>query len=234
MKDILSVAQELKRIFDIYCAKINQSNNPVFIPSRDINGMKILLEDLRKKTVSISPTISKEFADIKQNLFVVQGPGIATLNPYRFGALGATLRYLLSDEFICDSAKFICTPWQDVNDALKKLLTDANSVNTRIDYNQVGVAAREIYILLARKVFTADVRSASAAANISSADAKGMLNAFFDYKATDDDVKKYAKEAIKLAEPLTHTKSENEGKMRSVVMAVISLVGIVNAVFQSE
>lgn len=92
--------------------------------------------------------------DIYQYLFDKQG----VINPYRFGVLGFLLRYLKSYDFICESAKYVRTPWANVNDAVKKLLFDANNVENRLDYNQVGVAAREIYILLAKKVFSGEVR----------------------------------------------------------------------------
>ena len=106
----------------------------------------------------------------------------------RFGALGVVLRYLQSDDFICDSARYIRTPWQDVNAALKKILADANSVETRIDYNQVGVAARELFIILAQKVYTSEVKKATGR-NISVADAKGMLSiAWICSKQTIDSV----------------------------------------------
>ena len=141
------------------------------------------------------------------------------------------LRYLQSEEFTCDIARYIRTPWQDINDAIKKLLIDANCVDTRIDYNQVGVAARELFIMLAQKVYSPEVKQAAGRA-ISSSDAKGMLEAFFAYKSTDADVKRYAKETIKLAEPLTHTKSEKEEKMKTLIMAVVCLAGIVNTVYK--
>ena len=174
------------------------------------------LDQLRQKTRFISPTMSAELADIRQYLFVAQGPGIYIFNISKFGALGVVLRYLQSEEFTCDIARYIRTPWQDINDAIKKLLIDANCVKTRIDYNQVGVAARELFIMLAQKVYSPEVKQAAGRA-ISSSDAKGMLEAFFAYKSTDADVKRYAKETIKLAEPLTHTKSEKEEKMKTLI-----------------
>lgn len=233
MKEIIKNTQELKRIFDFYLVQINRGINPVYVHSGDIAQMKTYLEKLSKSIRSISPTLSSELSDIHEHLYVSYGPGLYVFNPYRFGALGAVLRYLQSPEFACDTAKYLHTPWKDVNDALKKLLEDANSVNTRIDYNQVGVAARELFIMLAKKVFTPEIQKVAAGRNIGISDAKGMLEAFFDYKSTDDDVKKYAKETIKLAEPLTHTKSENNEKMKTVVMSVVCLVAIVDAVIQS-
>ena len=233
MKDILKDAQELRRFYDYYRAQLNGSRNPVLVPSGDVSLIQRHLDQLHQKTRFISPTMSAELADIRQYLFVAQGPGIYSFNFFKFGSLGVVLRYLQSEEFACDIARYIRTPWQDVNDAIKKLLVDANSVNTRIDYNQVGVAARELFIMLAQKVYSPEVKKATAGRNISLSDAKGMLEAFFDYKSTDADVKRYAKETIKLAEPLTHTKSENEEKMKTLIMAVVCLAGIVNTVYRS-
>lgn len=232
MKDILKNAQELRRFYDYYRAQLNGSRNPVIVPSGDVSLMQRHLDQLRQKTRFISPTMSAELADIRQYLFVAQGPGIYIFNISKFGALGVVLRYLQSEEFTCDIARYIRTPWQDINDAIKKLLIDANCVDTRIDYNQVGVAARELFIMLAQKVYSPEVKQAAGRA-ISSSDAKGMLEAFFAYKSTDADVKRYAKETIKLAEPLTHTKSEKEEKMKTLIMAVVCLAGIVNTVYKS-
>ena len=232
MKDILKNAQELRRFYDYYRAQLNGSRNPVIVPSGDVSLIQRHLDQLRQKTRFISPTMSAELADIRQYLFVAQGPGIYIFNISKFGALGVVLRYLQSEEFTCDIARYIRTPWQDINDAIKKLLIDANCVDTRIDYNQVGVAARELFIMLAQKVYSPEVKQAAGRA-ISSSDAKGMLEAFFAYKSTDADVKRYAKETIKLAEPLTHTKSEKEEKMKTLIMAVVCLAGIVNTVYKS-
>lgn len=232
MKDILKDAQELRRFYDYYRAQLNGSRNPVLVPSGDVSLIQRHLDQLHQKTLFISPTMSAELADIRQYLFVVQGPGICSFNFSKFGALGVVLRYLQSEEFTCDIARYIRTPWQDINDAIKKLLIDANCVGTRIDYNQVGVAAREVFIMLAQKVYSPEVKQVAGRA-ISSSDAKSMLEAFFDYKSTDADVKRYAKETIKLAEPLTHTKSENEEKMKTLIMAVVCLAGIVNTVYKS-
>ncbi len=232
MKDILKNAQELRRFYDYYRAQLNGSRNPVIVPSGDVSLIQRHLDQLRQKTRFISPTMSAELADIRQYLFVAQGPGIYIFNISKFGALGVVLRYLQSEEFTCDIARYIRTPWQDINDAIKKLLIDANCVDTRIDYNQVGVAARELFIMLAQKVYSPEVKQA-AGRTISSSDAKGMLEAFFAYKSTDADVKRYAKETIKLAEPLTHTKSEKEEKMKTLIMAVVCLAGIVNTVYKS-
>lgn len=233
MKDILIDAQGLRRFYDYYRVQLSSGGNPVIVPQGDVSQILAHIDRLNRNTRLVSPSMSAELADIRKYLFVIQGPGLCFFNFFKFGALGVVLRYLLSEEFACDIARNMRTPWQDVNDAIKKLLVDANSVNTRIDYNQVGVAARELFIMLAQKVYSPEVKKATAGRNISPSDAKGMLEAFFDYKSTDADVKKYAKETIKLAEPLTHTKSENIEKMRTLIMAVVCLAGIVNTVYES-
>lgn len=230
MKNINAHIEELLRVHDYYRVTINNSmGRPVLVTQTDYRYMLNLIGQLRNEINEFNPTISKELNDIYQYLFDKQG----VINPYRFGVLGFLLRYLKSYDFICESAKYVRTPWADVNDAVKKLLFDANNVENRLDYNQVGVAAREIYILLAKKVFSGEVRKKFADKNIGNADAKGMLDAFFEFKSADSDVRRYAKEAIKLAEPLTHTKTENQEKMKTLLIAVIALVGIVTTVYQS-
>ncbi len=230
MKNINAHVEELLRIHDYYRVNINNSlGRPVLVAQADYFYMLNLIGQLRNEINEVNPTISKELSDIYQFLFDTQG----IINPYRFGVLGFILRYLKSHDFICEFAKYVRTPWGDVNDAVKKLIADANNVENRLDYNQIGVAAREIYILLAKKVFSEEIRNKFADKNIGSTDAKGMLDAFFEFKSTDSDVRRYAKEAIKLADPLTHVKAENQEKMKTLLIAVIALVGIVTAVYQS-
>lgn len=232
LKNISTHVEKLFRIHDYYRVQINNSSgNQVFVTRNDYFHMLDLISQLHSEIHEFNPTISNELNDIHQNLFI--NKGFITINPYRFGVLGFILKYLRSYEFICESASYIRTPWTDVNDAIKKLLSDANNVGNRLDYNQVGVAAREIYILLAKKVYSEKVRQNSIGKNISNADAKGMLDAFFEFRSTDNDVRRYAKEAIKLADPLTHTKTENQEKMKTLLIAVIALAGIVTAVYQS-
>ena len=80
MKDILKDAQELRRFYDYYRAQLNGSRNPVLVPSGDVSLIQRHLDQLRQKTRFISPTMSAELADIRQYLFVVQGPGICSFN----------------------------------------------------------------------------------------------------------------------------------------------------------
>ena len=123
MKDILKNAQELRRFYDYYRAQLNGSRNLVLVHSGDVSLIQRHLDQLHQKTRFISPTMSAELADIRQYLFVAQGPGIYIFNISKFGALGVVLRYLQSEEFTCDIARYICTPWQDINDVLRSCLS---------------------------------------------------------------------------------------------------------------
>lgn len=94
MKDILKDAQELRQFYDYYRAQLNGSRNPVLVPSEDVSLIQRLLDQVHQKTLFISPTMSAELADIRQYLFVVQGPGSCSFNFSKFGSLGVVLRYL--------------------------------------------------------------------------------------------------------------------------------------------
>ena len=64
--------------------------------------------------------------------------------------------------------------------------------------------------------------------------AKGMLTAYFNYKLQGQSLITYANEAVKLAETVTYMKTEDIKRVQSLVIAVTSLVGIVNSVYRSK
>ena len=80
MKDVLKNAQELRRFYDYYRVQLNGNRNPVFVTSGDVSLIQRHLDLLHQKTHFISPTMSAELADIRQYLFVAQGPGIYIFN----------------------------------------------------------------------------------------------------------------------------------------------------------
>ena len=69
---------------------------------------------------------------------------------------------------------------------------------------------------------------------ISKADAKGMLGCYISYMlkgSSHKELRNYADNAIKLAEHVTHTKTDDEASMESLVTAVIALVSVVNIIY---
>ena len=80
MKDILKDTQELRRFYDYYRAQLSGNRNPVFVPLGDVSLIQRHLDQLHQKTRLISPTMSAELSDIRQYLFVAQGPGIYSFN----------------------------------------------------------------------------------------------------------------------------------------------------------
>lgn len=227
MKKLQETAKKLNDIIMHYARQIN-SGAIINICPVDISSFKMLLKDLISRVKIYSPYLSASLDDISKYLFV-NHYGRVTFNAFRFGALKSTVHYLQSKDFICNYAKYIITPWNDINEAVEKLLIDSNNVEGRLDYNQVGVICREIYILLAQKVFNPELYKTDDKA-IGTADAKGMFVAYLDYTLDDKKLKEYAKSAVALAEPVTHAKSENKVKMDTLVIALISLVGIINKI----
>ena len=163
-----------------------------------------------------------------RNLFIQNQNGFIALNPFRFGSLRTIINYLRSMDFICNFARYINTPWEDINQSVQKILEDASCAKDRLEFNQVGVACRETYILLAKKVYNYDIHKDFSIKNISDSDAKGMLSAYLTYHSQNDKLKKYVQEAVALAETVTHMKTDDYQRMNSLVIAVVSLVGIIN------
>ena len=231
MKELQIIVDKLRDIYKLYAMNINNGVILLVHPN-DKNNIEYLINNLIEKVKPFSENISVSLKDIKNHLFIL-GPTIQ-INPFRFGALGAILSYLKSNDFISNYAKYIKTAWQDINVAVKKLLEDSSMANDRFSYNQVGVLGREIYILLAQKVFDKNIHVLPDTIEIGNTDTKRMLEAYFDYELQQKELKNYAKAAVKLAEKVTHNKSEDKQSMNTLVVAVISLVGIVNNVYQNR
>lgn len=171
---------------------------------------------------------------IISGLFIWNSNGTVGINPYRFGKLETVLNYLESSDFVCDFAKYIDTPWSEINSAIRKLLEDSAMASGRLSYNQVGVLGREIYIMLARKVYRPEMSNGE---RIGVADAKGMIGNFIQYALIGknyEDLRSYANKAIQLAEHVTHDKTEDELGMESLVTAVIALVSVVNIIYKHK
>ena len=179
-----------------------------------------------------SAHISQSLREIYSNLYINYN-GCVYFNSFNFGGLGRILNYLSSKDFICNFAKYITTPWEDINDSLSLLLEKASTAKNRLEYNQAGVTARELYILLAKKVYDKDIHSGIDGKKISEADAKGMLEAYLISKAQNEKVRKYVEAAVNLAETVTHLKTEDKERLNTLVVAVVTLVGLVNNLYHN-
>ena len=231
MKELQKIVNKLKPIINFYADKIN-SNQFFVVNPKDSNTINQYLDKLIVQVVEYSPNMAQSLKDIRENLFIFQSHGIS-INPFRFGSLLTILGYLSSNDFIGSCFKFISTPWDDVNEAVSKILIDATTIDNRLDYNQVGVAARELYIMLAKKVFDKSIHTSPDGKEISDSDAKSMLEAFLVYnKIQNDETKKFSHDAVKLAETVTHMKTTDKKRLNALVIAVISVVGLINNIYQ--
>lgn len=175
--------------------------------------------------------------DIRVKLFVQNIDGTMGINPFRFGKLEAVLIYLESSDFVCNFAKYLNTPWDDINVALKKLLEDSANASDRLSYNQVGVIAREIYIMLGSKVYKPEMNNRDDGKKISTADANGMISSYIEYTlkgSSTKELRDYADSAIKLAQHVTHSKSGTKADMNSIVTAVVALVAVINNIYRDN
>lgn len=232
MKELQDVVKKLKNVYNYYATLID-NNGQLTVHPNDHLLIKQWLAELVLLVRPYSENLSQNINVISQTLFVYSMPMIIGLNVFKFGALGVLLNYLQSKDFIGNYSKYLITPWADINEAVEKLLVDSSNAESRLSYNQVGVICREIYIILAQKVYNPQIHNSDNRI-IGSIDAKRMFDAYIDYTVGDKKLKEYAKSAIALAEPVTHAKSENKVKMDTLVVALISLVGIINTIFKGD
>ena len=240
MLELQKTVEQLKKIREYYKIKINEAlpltppmNIPmVVIVPNDFHALNSLLQKLITQVTPFSAHISQSLREIYSNLYINYN-GCVYFNSFNFGGLGRILNYLSSKDFICNFAKYITTPWEDINDSLSLLLEKASSAKNRLEYNQAGVTARELYILLAKKVYDKDIHLGIDGKKISEADAKGMLEAYLISKAQNEKVRKYAEAAVNLAETVTHLKTEDKERLNTLVVAVVTLVGLVNNLYHN-
>lgn len=152
---------QVAKIHDYYRVKINEAapfTPPISVPqiaiaTKDYHSLNSLLQKLIAQLKPFSDSLTQSLTQICSQLYI-NCSGFIYFNPFHFGALGAILNYLSSKDFICNFAKYIITPWEDINESLTLFLEAASTASNRLEYNQVGVTAREIYIMLAKKFIT--------------------------------------------------------------------------------
>lgn len=66
MKDIIKNVQDLNRFFDYYRVQLNNSRNPIIVPLNDVYQIQLLLEQLSKKVLALSPPMSAELVEIRK------------------------------------------------------------------------------------------------------------------------------------------------------------------------
>lgn len=238
MLELQETVTQAAKIHDYYRVKINESTPftppmsvpPVAIVSNDYHRLNSLLQKLIAQLKPFSANLAQSLNETCSQLYY-NCNGFVYFNPFRFGALGIILTYLSSKDFICNFAKYIITPWEDVNDSLTLFLEAASTAKNRLEYNQVGVTARELYIMLAKKVYDKDIHKDFTDKKIGETHAKGMLDAYFNAKAQNKKVKNYAEAAIELADTVTHIKSEDRERLNTLVVAVVSLTGLVRNIY---
>lgn len=241
MLELQKTVEELKKIREYYRVKINEVlpiTPPMSIPlvviaPNDFNALNSLLQTLIVQVNAFSTHLSQSLREIQSNLYINYN-GYLYFNSFNFGALGRILNYLSSKDFICNFAKYITTPWEDINDSLSLLLEKASTAKNRLEYNQAGVTARELYILLAKKVYDKDIHLGIDRKKISEADAKGMLEAYLIAKAKNDKVKEYVKTAVSLAETVTHMKTKDNERLNTLVIAVVTIVGLISNIYKNN
>lgn len=233
MKEIQTITKKLRKIYDSFALVIN---NGGFINARSAKAytMMTLIQELQNKVQPYSKSCASLLNDIHNNFFFPNPIGV---DAFRFGKLEAVLTYLESSDFVCDFAKYLDTPWEDINFSIRKLLEDSANASDRLSYNQVGVLGREIYIMLAKKVYRPEMDTCEDGKKIGPADAKGMISSYIKYtlKGTSyEDLRSYADKAIKFAEHVTHSKTEDKASMEILVTAVIALVSLISIVYKSS
>ena len=73
MKEILKKKKKIARYYDYYRAQLNNGSS-VFVPQMDVNQMLTIIDQLSKKVLIVSPSISTELVDIKKTSFYYARP----------------------------------------------------------------------------------------------------------------------------------------------------------------
>ena len=97
---------------------INSGTIAIVLPP-SVQTAQTLMQQLQNKVQPYSKYCAMLLEDIQTYLFIPNINGSFNVNPYRFGKFDAVLTYLESSDFVCDFAKYIKTPWDDINTAMR-------------------------------------------------------------------------------------------------------------------
>ena len=103
--------------------------------------------------------------------------------------------------------------WQRVDRTLEDLRRNVSAGTAEEHFQNVGLLGREVIISVAQAVFDSQRHKRNDGKDISTTDASGMLEAFFESElagASKEEARRFAKSALALAVALGHHFSEGK------------------------
>lgn len=122
------------------------------------------------------------------------------------------------------------TGWQRVDRAVDKARQRLASAKHEEDFQQVGLLCREVLISLAQAVYDPAIHESLDGKSPSGTDAKRMLEAYIAKElsgGSNDEMRKYARAAIDLANNLQHKRT---AAFRTSAMCVEATMSVVNSI----
>ena len=123
-----------------------------------------------------------------------------------------------------------------IDESIRSLQDDINSIKDRISINAIGVRCRETLIMLAKEIYDDSKHHPSSYPDtISSTDSKRMIEGFIEHElgGQSNEVKrKYAKSTNDLANDLTHKQMATVKDAKLCVSATFSLIEMIKIILE--
>lgn len=133
--------------------------------------------------------------------------------------------------------KFEETGWKKIDHALDDMNTMLTSANSEVQFNAIGLIARQTTILIAKEVYDASIHNSKTedGDEISNADAKRMLDSYISYELVGmEKPKKWAKANVDLCNQLTHDFKATRRQAMLCVVSVTSLASMIKSIEESK
>jgi hypothetical protein len=128
------------------------------------------------------------------------------------------------------------TGWERVDRSIEEMRNRLQIADTEEKYQAIGMLGRETLITIAQQVFDKKLHPSTDGTDISSTDAKRMLEAYLSYelKGESEKVVRFTKAAVDMSNQLTHDRNATKRAADICVIAVSMIASLIREIKETE
>lgn len=128
------------------------------------------------------------------------------------------------------------TGWERVDRSIEEMRNRLQVADTEEKYQAIGMLGRETLITIAQQVFDKKLHPSTDGTDISSTDAKRMLEAYLSYelRGESEKVVKFTKAAVDMSNQLTHDRNATKRAAGICVIAVSMIASLIREIKETE
>ena len=125
------------------------------------------------------------------------------------------------------------TGWERVDRTVEEMKMRLEVANTEEQFQAIGMLGRETIITVAQQVFDRTLHKTEDGVEPNETDAKRMLDAFLGYElsgASNERIRKFAKDAVDMANQLTHDRMATKRDASMCLTSVTSVAYLIKLI----